>query len=85
MDTNFNSIANYNFQPSSETAGGGSSTTLNFNASLDANCKSAALEISDWLDDIGFSAEHPMDPSLFHSKLSEIIKRNIEGNVNYAR
>ena len=85
METNFNSVKNYVFQPSSEIVTANPEAVVDFNAGLDINCRTAAIEISEWLDTIDYSSIHPIDPSNFIQQLTAIVKRNLEGNLNYAR
>lgn len=79
MNDNFNSVVK------DVVTSGHSVPDRGSHFAFDVNCRMAAEEISDWLDEIGFSAEHPIDPGDFKIILTEIIKRNIEGNVNYAK
>ncbi len=58
-------------------------TMIYVNSTLDINCKKAALEILDLLDEMGFSTDRPVDPIELEKKIVSIIKKNISGSTSW--
>ena len=48
------------------------------------NYLNAAERIMDLMEDLGFMSELKHDPEMVRHTISQIIRENIEGNVNYS-
>jgi hypothetical protein len=55
---------------------------LNMNTVTIPNYTEAAKEVLNTIDDLGFTIEYPPDYNKLVERIANIIKNNIEGNVN---
>jgi hypothetical protein len=59
-------------------------STIYLNPSLNENCVVAANGILDYITELGYYSEYPIDSDVFKMEVSEIIKKSVCGNVNYS-
>ena len=58
--------------------------TLTTNTQATANYNQIASDIMDLFDNLGFTSDTPNDPAVIQSQIVDVIRKTIEGNVNYA-
>lgn len=75
----------HNITTNSFSSGGaGKAITIYFNLISHNNILNAAEEISDMLDDMKYSTDHPINPRLFKSLIHDIIDKNVKFDIIYA-
>lgn len=57
--------------------------TITTNTQMSANISQAAAEIQELLEQTGFTSDNQVNN--LHIQICDIIKKNIEGNTNYAK
>lgn len=53
------------------------------NPNIEKNCEKAAWEILEYLGSVGFSSDHYFDHEKLELEVTNIIKKNITGNINF--
>ena len=58
--------------------------TLTTNTQATANYNQIASDIMELFDQLGFTSDIQNDPAVIQRQIVDVIRKTIEGNVNYA-
>lgn len=58
--------------------------TLTTNTQATATYNQIASDVMELFDQLGFTSDIQNDPAVIQSQIADVVRKNIEGNVNYA-